>query len=108
MVRPFARFLVFSFSALWVGCASVPPHPTAPRYDVVLTGGRIVDGSGNPWTYGDVGVVGDRIVRVAPVGSLAGAAATRRNPIAFCASSMPPTSSGIFTSFTKSSIWAGR
>jgi dihydroorotase/N-acyl-D-amino-acid deacylase len=47
-------------------------------YDLVLTGGRVVDGSGNPWFYGDVGVVGDRIVRIAPRRMLAGALAHRR------------------------------
>jgi len=33
-------------------------------YDVVIRGGRIVDGSGNPWFHGDVAVQGDRIVAV--------------------------------------------
>ncbi|MCY3781646.1 MAG: D-aminoacylase [Chloroflexi bacterium] len=30
-------------------------------FDIVISSGRIVDGSGNPWYYGDVGVRGDRI-----------------------------------------------
>ena len=30
-------------------------------FDIVIRNGRIVDGSGNPWYYGDVGVRGDRI-----------------------------------------------
>src|SRR5687767_87550 len=47
-------------------------------YDVVITGGRIVDGTGNPWYYGDVGIRGDRIVRIAPRGALANAVAQRR------------------------------
>jgi dihydroorotase/N-acyl-D-amino-acid deacylase len=33
----------------------------APTYDVLIRNGRVVDGSGNPWTYADIGVVGDRI-----------------------------------------------
>jgi N-acyl-D-amino-acid deacylase len=48
--------------------------PTALRaddanaeYDLVLRGGKIVDGSGNPWFYGDVAVRGDRIVAVGRV-----------------------------------------
>jgi N-acyl-D-amino-acid deacylase len=33
-------------------------------YDVLIRNGKIVDGSGNPWFYGDVAVRGDRIVAV--------------------------------------------
>jgi dihydroorotase/N-acyl-D-amino-acid deacylase len=47
-------------------------------YDVVITGGRIVDGSGNPWFHGDVGIRGDRIARIAPRGGLSAANARRR------------------------------
>lgn len=48
------------------------------RYDLILAGGRVVDGSGNGWFYGDVGVRGDRIARVGPAGSLAAASGARR------------------------------
>jgi dihydroorotase/N-acyl-D-amino-acid deacylase len=33
-------------------------------YDVLIRNGRVVDGSGNPWVYADVGVIGDRIAFV--------------------------------------------
>lgn len=49
-----------------------------PAYDVVIEGGRIVDGTGNPWFPGDVAIRGDRIVRITPAGMLAGAPAHRR------------------------------
>jgi len=39
-------------------------HP--PLYDLVLRGGRIVDGTGNPWYSADLAVRGDTIVRIAP------------------------------------------
>jgi N-acyl-D-amino-acid deacylase len=39
--------------------------------DVLITNGRIVDGSGAPWFYGDVALSGDRIVEVAPPGRIA-------------------------------------
>ena len=35
--------------------------------DVILRNARIVDGSGNPWYRGDVGIQGDKIVRVGRV-----------------------------------------
>lgn len=48
-------------------CASVPRAPSTPApYDVLITGGRIVDGTGNPWYRGDVALAGDRIVAIAP------------------------------------------
>ena len=37
-----------------------------PGYDLVLKGGRIVDGTASPWYIGDVGITGDTIVRIAP------------------------------------------
>jgi N-acyl-D-amino-acid deacylase len=43
---------------------------TTDAYDVILAGGKIVDGTGNPWFYGDVALRGDRIVRVTAAGQL--------------------------------------
>lgn len=48
------------------------------QYDLVIANGKIVDGTGNPWRYGDVAVQGDRIVRVSPPGVLGDAPAKRR------------------------------
>lgn len=36
----------------------------------LITNGRIVDGSGNAWFYGDVLIDGERIARVAPAGTI--------------------------------------
>jgi len=33
-------------------------------FDVVIRGGRIIDGSGSPWYYGDVGIRGQRIAAI--------------------------------------------
>lgn len=38
-----------------------------PRYDLVLRGGRIVDGTGNPWFFGDVAIRDGKIVAVGRV-----------------------------------------
>src|SRR5215211_3035338 len=48
------------------------------RYDVVIAAGRVVDGTGNAWFMGDVGLLGDRIATVAPAGSLDSAPAALR------------------------------
>jgi N-acyl-D-amino-acid deacylase len=52
--------------------------PGAAPYDLVISGGRIVDGTGNAWFYGDVAVRGDRIARIAPAGLLRDAPARQR------------------------------
>jgi N-acyl-D-amino-acid deacylase len=43
-------------------------------YDLVIRRARVADGTGNPWFWGDVGVVGDRITAV---GGLSGAVGRR-------------------------------
>ena len=67
---------------LALACARAPEAPgIAPEsepFDVVITGGRIVDGTGSAWFYGDVGIRGDRIARVTPAGLLANARARER------------------------------
>lgn len=44
--------------------AAVSTGARAQTYDVVIRGGKLLDGSGAPWRYGDVAVKGDRIVAV--------------------------------------------
>jgi len=67
---------------MWVGCTSPPPPapsatPSSPAqaFDVLITSGRVVDGTGAPWFRADVGIVGDRIVAI---GQLAGREAASR------------------------------
>jgi N-acyl-D-amino-acid deacylase len=61
-------FFTLAFACGW---AQVP-------YDAILTGGRVVDGTGNPWFYGDIAIQGDRIARIAPAGMLRDAPAKER------------------------------
>ena len=46
----------------------------APAYDLIIRGGQVIDGSGNPWFYADVAVKDGRI---AAVGALGTATASR-------------------------------
>ncbi len=39
----------------------------AQSYDVLIRGGRVIDGTGSPWRYADVAIKGDRIVEVGPI-----------------------------------------
>ena len=43
----------------------------AGTYDLVITNGRIIDGTGAAWFWGDLAVTGDRIARITPRGRLA-------------------------------------
>jgi len=45
---------------------------TVPAFDVVLANGRILDGCGNPWFWGDVAIRKGRIAEIAPAGRLYG------------------------------------
>ena len=38
--------------------------------DIIIKNGRLIDGSGNPWRYADIGISGDRIACVAAPGAL--------------------------------------
>jgi dihydroorotase/N-acyl-D-amino-acid deacylase len=55
--------------------AAQPANPatTNSPFDVLILNGRIVDGTGAPWFYGDIGINGDRI---SAIGELDGRTAT--------------------------------
>ncbi|MDX1978712.1 MAG: D-aminoacylase [Bryobacteraceae bacterium] len=60
--------IVLAVSALFAGAAS------GQQFDLVLRGGRIADGSGNPWFRADIGI---RNGRIAAIGNLSGASSAR-------------------------------
>jgi N-acyl-D-amino-acid deacylase len=45
----------------------------AENFDVLIRGGRLLDGTGAPWRYADVALVGDRIAAVGLIDAAAGA-----------------------------------
>ncbi|MDQ6829755.1 MAG: D-aminoacylase [Gemmatimonadota bacterium] len=65
----------FALVALLAASLVAAAFEAPAKFDVIIANGRVVDGSGNPWYFADVGVRGGRI---AAIGNLAGAAATKR------------------------------
>ncbi len=55
-------------------CTPTEQATQASSFDLLISNARIVDGSGNPWYRGDVGI---RDRHIAAIGNLAGMAATR-------------------------------
>lgn len=74
-----ARTLLFLCLAVGAACRAteraMSTPPRAARFDVLITGGRVVDGTGAPWFLADVAIAGDRI---AAVGRLAEQSAATR------------------------------
>ena len=68
--------LVCALGAL-AACGQPAPAPpnAAAAFDVLITNGRVVDGTGAPWYRADIGIIGDRI---AAIGQLAGRDAAAR------------------------------
>ncbi len=70
-MRKCAPRLSVLFATLAWACTPSADTTDGPGYDVIIANGRIVDGTGNAWFPGDIGIRGDRIARIAPAGALA-------------------------------------
>jgi N-acyl-D-amino-acid deacylase len=68
------RLSLYLFSLLGALSALAQPLQKTVEYDTLIRGGRIIDGTGNPWYAGDVAIRADRIVAI---GKLPNATATR-------------------------------
>jgi len=38
-------------------------------FDTVIRNGRIIDGTGNPWFKADIGILGDKIIKIGSIKS---------------------------------------
>jgi dihydroorotase/N-acyl-D-amino-acid deacylase len=74
MNRKILTMLLLVTASLAIAFAGLRAQHTLPAFDVLIAGGRVVDGTGAPWFRGDVALVGDRI---AAVGRLEGHPARR-------------------------------
>ena len=66
--------LLIRLSVLFLIASCLCAHATG-TFDIVLTNGRIVDGTGAPWYVADVGIKDGRIAKI---GKLADAKAARK------------------------------
>ena len=41
-----------------------------PTYTLLIRNAKVVDGTGNPWFYGDIALKGDKIARIAAAGAI--------------------------------------
>jgi N-acyl-D-amino-acid deacylase len=69
------KHLLSSLIALCVLLFSPTTYAQQTKYDFVIMGGRVVDGTGAPWVATDIAIIGDRIVAM---GDLHNAAAKNR------------------------------
>jgi dihydroorotase/N-acyl-D-amino-acid deacylase len=73
MFTAYKRSIGIAFAAFLLAAGSSGAQQR--EYDFVISGGRMVDGTGAPWVHADVGIVDDRI---AAIGDLHDAVAKRR------------------------------
>ncbi|HTA24492.1 MAG TPA: D-aminoacylase [Terriglobales bacterium] len=69
-----AKLIVVVVPLSWGAVVLAQTHPPRSAFDLVITNGHIIDGTGSPWYSGDIGIRGGKI---AVIGNLSDAARTR-------------------------------
>src|SRR5438094_7608151 len=67
MRTPFRLGILFVSAVAALATIALFAQPPASRFDVLITNGRIVDGTGSPWFVGDIGIAGDKIAAIGPL-----------------------------------------
>lgn len=55
--------------ALLLLLQAMPSGASAPQYDTIIHGGRIIDGTGNPARHTDIGIKDGRIIKIGNIGT---------------------------------------
>ena len=61
--------VIFSNLAVVVLFSAACASGTNEDFDILIENGKVVDGTGNPWFYADVGITGNSIVAVGDLAS---------------------------------------
>ena len=63
-IRPGLPLLLVALAVSSITIPGLRAHQAPPRFDVLIAGGSIVDGTGAPWFKADIALAGDRIVAI--------------------------------------------
>src|SRR5579859_3426743 len=69
-VKPLRSRLIFLLTVIIASALQLPAQASPPAFDLVITNGHIIDGTGSPWYSGDVGI---RDGKIAAIGNLSAA-----------------------------------
>ena len=62
--------VLLALSILTISTSSLAQRPNSGGiYDIVITNGRLIDGTGNPWFHGDVAIKAGKIVKIGKLDS---------------------------------------
>jgi dihydroorotase/N-acyl-D-amino-acid deacylase len=62
--------IILSLSGFSLSCAQQPSAPQS--FDILIKNGKVLDGTGNPWYFADLGIRGDRIVAIGKLSNATG------------------------------------
>ena len=72
MKQNIKKYLIWNYciSSLTLFALLLPSLGNSQDYDLIIRGGKVVDGSGNPWYRADIAIKGDRIAEIGQLSKL--------------------------------------